>query len=135
MPYIGSASVCSPCYGAEYKNTFYAIAMWSLPIAANRIVDGNKLLELRRMAISDDAPRNTASKMLSWMRKDIKKIRPDIIRLISYQDTGAHHGTIYKASNWVIERESEYISWDKHRTRPGQLEQSTANKIRWGITT
>jgi len=133
MPEIMAWNVCNPCYAAEYKNNIYAIAMWSLPIAANRIKHGDKCLELRRMAISPDAPRYTASRMLSIMAKIIKKTMPHIYRLISYQDTGVHTGTIYKAAGWNIERQSEYISWNNHTKRPGRIEQSYSPKIRWGL--
>ena len=49
-------------------------------------------------AIASDAPKYTATRMLSIMVKRIKKEFPDIVRLISYQDTEVHKGTIYKAA-------------------------------------
>ena len=116
------------CYGAEYLNNFYAVAWWSKPIA--REYSGKGYFELRRMAISDDSPKNTASRFLSWMRKDIQKRKPDIVKLISYQDTDVHNGTIYKASGWVIGGEKNNIGtgWN---TRKRSVMQSTSNKIRW----
>lgn len=131
MPKIDAYAVCKPCFAALYENRFYAIAMWSLPIAANRIKNGNFCLELRRMAIASDAPQNTASRMLAIMKNYIYKNRPDIIRLLSYQDTGVHSGTIYKASGWSAVRTSEYVTWGNHSKRPGRIEQSTAPKVRW----
>jgi hypothetical protein len=91
------------------------------------------LLELRRMAINETAPKNTASRMLFYMRKDIKKRFPEIARLISYQDTEAHLGTIYKASNWtLINTMSTEVDWaasGRQRNKP----QSNAPKVRWEI--
>ena len=84
MPRLDCYAVCKPCFAAEFENIFYAIAMWSLPIAANRLKNGKESLELRRMAIADDAPKNTASRMLKIMTMMIRKQRPDIKRLISY---------------------------------------------------
>jgi hypothetical protein len=123
--------MCVPSFAATFANSFYAVALWSLPIAANRLTDGYSCLELRRFAIAPDAPKNTASFMLSRMRKSIKYEMPDIKRLISYQDTGAHQGTIYKAAGWSAVGKSEYISWEHHSKRPGSVEQSTADKVRW----
>lgn len=131
MPYIGSPSMCKPCFAAEYDGIIYAVAMWSLPIAANRIKDGFNCLELRRMAISPEAPKNTASRMLKIMTMQIKKLMPHIKRLLSYQDTEVHNGTIYKAAGWEIARVSKFVSWDEHSKRPGKIEQSKAEKVRW----
>jgi hypothetical protein len=131
MPKLDCFNICAPCFAAEYKNKFYAIAMWSLPIAANRLKDGQFCLELRRMAISDDAPKNTASRMISIMARIIKKERPDIKRLLSYQDTGAHSGIIYAASGWKPVLKSDFVSWDSHSKRPGKIDQSESPKIRW----
>jgi len=88
------------CFVAEADAIAYAVAIWSSPIAGNRMNDSHQILELRRMAIADNAPRNTASWMLSKMKKLIQQSMPHIRKLISYQDTETHLGTIYKASNW-----------------------------------
>ena len=124
------------CFGAEYKNVFFACAIWTDPIA--RLFNGRGFLELRRMAISPDAPRNTASRMLSVMAKTISKEMPDIIKLISYQDTEVHRGTIYKASGWSVSEKTKggsachnvKQSW-KMPNRVRDESQSTAFKVRW----
>lgn len=119
------------CYAAKYEGVYFAVAIWSSPIAGNRFHNAWTLLELRRMAICERAPKNTASRMLSYMRKDINKQFPEIKRLISYQDTEAHAGTIYKASGWqLINTMSTQVNWatnGRQRTRP----QSHAPKVRW----
>ena len=116
------------CFLAYSGVVNYAVAIWSTPVAANRFKDGNKLLELRRMAIAPEAPFNTASWMLSRMIKIIKQKFPDIIKLISYQDTEVHLGTIYKASNWYVGAQTQFVSWNnRERNKP----QSQAAKIRW----
>tara|TARA_A100000171_G_C2057876_1_gene108429 strand:- start:17 stop:592 length:576 start_codon:yes stop_codon:yes gene_type:complete len=118
------------CYVAEFDDIAYATGIWSSPVAANRMKDGQTYLELRRMAIADDAPKNTASRMISIMRKDIQKSLPHIKTLISYQDTEVHSGTIYKASGWIDTRTSKGVSWtNKNRSR--NKEQSLADKVRW----
>jgi len=121
------------CYVFEHDEIAYAVAIWSSPIAANRMKDGERLLELRRMAIASDAPKNTASRMLSLMRNKIKQKFPDLLRLVSYQDTEVHKGTIYKASGWSIahsqENATDWTTSKRKRTKA----QSTAPKNRWEI--
>ena len=46
---------CKVCYGAIFENMFYAVAIWSHPNARN--LPQHTWLELRRMAISGDAPK------------------------------------------------------------------------------
>ena len=118
------------CFAAEFANVFYACAIWTRPIAANRMRDGDKLIELRRMAIAPDAPKNTATRFLSFMTRHIRTAQPDVIRLVSYQDTEHHTGTIYKASNWRPVTVSKNSDWTNHK-RPGAAAQSSAPKVRW----
>ena len=90
------------CYGAMHNGVAYAAAIWSSPVA--RMLNDGKTLELRRLAIAPDAPRNTASRMLAVMRRLISREMPHIDRLVSYQDTEVHTGGIYKASGWRATR-------------------------------
>lgn len=120
------------CYGAEYQAKWYAVAIWSTPVAANRFQNGNELLELRRMAIAPEAPRYTASWMLGVMVRLIKRKFPDIVKLISYQDTEVHKGIIYKASGWEASSVSKGISWTTSK-RKRNTEQTMASKIRWEL--
>lgn len=120
------------CYCAEHEGMIYAVAIWSTPVAANRLKNGNNLLELRRMAVADDAPKYTASWMIGKMIKRIKQDFKDIERLISYQDTEVHKGTIYKATNWKKENECDGMSWTTNN-RKRNKEQTLAKKIRWGF--
>lgn len=118
------------CYGAFFQKECVAVGIWSSPIAENRMKDGKSTLELRRLAISPEAPKYTASRMLSIMRKAIQRKFPNITKLISYQDTEVHQGTIYKASGWHIEAEVPYRSWSE-TGRKRNPSQSTARKVRW----
>lgn len=118
------------CFGAQYDYSWYAVGIWSSPVAQNRFKDGKQILELRRLAICKNAPKNTASRIIKIMIKEIKKRFPDIKKLISYQDTEVHKGTIYKASNWKIGSENKGISWTT-KIRKRNKEQTLAKKIRW----
>lgn len=116
------------CYGASYMGVWIACAIWSSPV--NQNFDIEKTLELRRMAISNLCPKNTATNLISRMIKDIDKRFPLVTKLISYQDTEVHLGTIYKAANWFIDAETKFNTWGKSRKR--SADQSKADKIRWG---
>lgn len=120
------------CFAAEYANHYYASAIWTRPIAANRMTDGDLLIELRRMAINNNSPKNTASRFLAWMTRQIRKAQPDVIRLVSYQDTEHHAGTIYKAAGWKAKTISNNSDWTTHK-RAGAAAQSSAPKVRWEL--
>ncbi len=119
---------CRIAYGAEYENLYYAVAVWCRPIA--RLLPQTTWLELQRLAIAPDAPRNTASRLLGWMARDIRKRFPDVVRLISYQDTEVHTGGIYLAAGWTAQPEGKFSPWDDG-PRARNAAQSTANKVRW----
>lgn len=118
------------CFAAEFKGNYYAVGIWSSPVAQNRFKDGKTMLELRRLAICDECPKNTASRMIKMMIKKIRLKFPEIKRLISYQDTDVHKGTIYSASNWKNSSESVGVSWTT-KNRKRNPDQTTAKKIRW----
>jgi hypothetical protein len=122
-------------YIAEFDGVAYAVAMWSNPVA--RLLPQLAWLELRRLAIADDAPKNTASRFIAWMVRDIRKRFPGVERLISYQDCESHKGTIYKASGW---RQAEGYKgrkrgWESSkgggRQRAGRTNQAVSVRMRW----
>lgn len=83
---------------AHHQHTCFGAALWHNPSARGL---PNEWLELRRLAIPDDAPPHTASWMLGAMAKWVRANLPEVPRLISYQDTDVHTGTIYKAAGWT----------------------------------
>lgn len=117
------------CYGAIFKQQWFAVAIWSSPVNQNFNLE--ETLELRRMAIASQSPKNTASRMLGIMVKLLRRRFPLIKRLISYQDTEVHKGIIYKASGWTIGGITKYQPWNKSRSRA--VSQSKADKIRWEL--
>lgn len=134
LPLIG-ASMFRVCYVAYFGELYYATAAWSNPVA--RMLPQRTWLELRRMAICDSAPKNTASRMIGWMIRDIHKRFPEVEMLISYQDCNSHSGTIYKASGW--HRAEGYISRTKGWAaggggaayRTNRTNQNVAPRMRW----
>jgi|TARA_R100001460_G_scaffold315_1_gene1601 hypothetical protein len=118
------------CYVFKYKEAIIGVGIWSSPVASNRFKKSSSMLELRRMALSNVCPKNTASFTISKMIKEIKIKFEDITRLISYQDKDVHNGTIYKASNWFVASEVPLLEWNT-KTRKRNKLQSNSKKIRW----
>lgn len=116
----------------------YAVALWNNPSA--RTLPGH-WLELRRMACAPDAPKFTASRFLGLMAQWFKVHCPEREKLISYQDTAVHLGTIYKAAGWIAEYESQPRIRDRSKPRVGTnrmyrsningVEADAVAKIRW----
>jgi hypothetical protein len=137
LPKIG-ASQFRVCYGAVFDENLYAVASWSNPVA--RLLPQQTWLELRRMAIVDAAPKNTASRMIGWMVRDIRRRFPEVARLISYQDCNTHTGTIYRASGWkpaenYISRVRGWAAGSGGATyRAGRADQSLAPRMRWELS-
>ena len=97
-------------FRAKYKNTTVAVALWNNPSTRSL---PNNWLELRRLACSPNSPHNTCSRFISFMVNFFKNEHKNIEKLISYQDTAVHTGTIYKASNWFI----DFIGIERERDR------------------
>ena len=119
------------CYGAEFDGVFYTSAIWSNPCARN--LPQQTWLELRRFAISPDAPKFTASRVLAVMTRLVRRIRPDVVTLVSYQDIEAHTGTIYRASGWRPTTINTDGNWTRvKRDRPAA--QRPGAKQRWELS-
>lgn len=124
-------------FAAKCGDDAYAGALWHNPSARGLPQDW---LELRRLACSPDAPHCTASWMLAAMAKWIKANMPTP-RLISYQDTAVHKGTIYKAAGWTDAYVSQPRTRDRSSRRAGTTRAyrtnlngeapATAAKVRW----
>ena len=66
---------------------------------AAKYADGGRLLELRRFVLCDEAPRNSESRALSVMFRELR--RAGYTRILSYADPmHGHTGIIYKATGF-----------------------------------
>lgn len=119
---------CRVAYTAEHDGLFFATAIWTNPLSHK--LPQMAWLELNRMAVAPDAPKNTASRMLAWMARDIRQRLPGVERLISYQDTEVHTGCIYRAAGWEATRLSEVDSWGRP-SRARSKSQTESPKQRW----
>jgi hypothetical protein len=124
----------SVAYAAEFRGRYFAVAMWSQPIIRS-LCDG-KTIELRRLAICHECPKNTASRMLSICRKMVRRKFPHMRKAVSYLAIDVHEGTIYKASGW---RPVGKITAARPQRLPGSPQRATgplqtdSRKQRWEI--
>lgn len=82
-------------------NKTIGVAIYGKPI--NRHENATDALELRRLALIDETPKNTESfflaKTLKWLEKNTK-----YTHVLTYADPNqGHRGTIYKASNFEFD--------------------------------
>jgi hypothetical protein len=119
-------------YGASFEGIYYAAAIWTRPVAANILRNGDAALELRRFAIAPDAPKNTASRMLAVMTRLVRRRFPDVVRLLSYQATDVHAGTIYRAAGWTpTVNEWRDNGWHQDWSHRRPATQNASPKVRW----
>ena len=112
-------------FRGHFQDRTYAVALWNNP--SGRCLPRH-WRELRRMACSQDSPRNTASRFLAWMVRWFKQHEPECEKLISYQDTSVHKGTIYKAAGWIPAHTTTDRVRDRSKPRAG-----TQRMYRWNI--
>jgi hypothetical protein len=75
--------------------------------------------------------------MARWFTEN----EPSVDRLISYQDTAVHEGTIYKAAGWVIGSKGVTRLRDRSKARAGSsrmyrtsingIDADMSRKVRW----
>jgi hypothetical protein len=130
LPEIKNWQSLTVCFGAVFNRRIYAVALLGPPVA--RAFNNSGTIELRRMAVSKDAPKNTCSRMLRIVILLIKKTMPHINRVISYQDSDVHTGVIYKAAGWAIGRitKPEEVRWGKGGRKRNAIV-APGMKIRW----
>lgn len=87
------------CYTAEFAGLYYAVAIWTNPSSPK--LPQLAWLMLKRWAIAPDAPKNTGSRMESWMVRDVRRRFPEVTTLVSYSDADTHDGAIYRACGWT----------------------------------
>ncbi len=133
LPRIGDPPGCSDafdCFAAEHDGLIYAVAIWSHPVS--RSLPQDTWLELRRLAVAPDAPRNTPSRMLAVMARLLRKSFPILKVLMSYHDMGVHTGAIYRAAGWKPTIVKKATSWTNAvRMRPN--DQAFSDKQRWEL--
>jgi len=89
--------------------------VWGKPVA--RMEDQEDTVELLRFWTSNCTPKNTESKALGMMMREMEEKGYD--RMIAYASSGENHqGTIYKATNWELSKEfSRSATWENRSDR------------------
>ena len=102
-------------FAAHFDEYIYAVALWNNPSARTL---PHHWIELRRMAVSPDAPHCTASWFLGAMHRWFRDNKPHHEVMISYQDEDVHLGTIYRAAGWCPTHRTKARVRDRSKLRP-----------------
>lgn len=94
-----------------------------------------KLMELNRLVVNDNLPKNT----LSYFVSQSLNMLPKPLVLVSYADTSKnHHGYIYQATNWIytglsVEFKDYYIRGMEHLHNGTIMDMSRGkeNRVQW----
>jgi len=96
-------------FGVFYKNKLEGVLQYGASMDKSKIIGlvkdtkWNNFLELNRMALTDNLPKNAESRSIAITCKLIKKHAPDIDWIISFADgTQCGDGTIYRASGFLL---------------------------------
>jgi len=131
-----SRSAVRVCYGADFDGFYYAVAMWTNPSSPK--LPQLAWLMLSRWAIAPDAPKNTGTRMESWMVRDVRRRFPEVTTLVSYSDADTHDGAIYKACNWIegetTTRKASSRNWHNRERARQQLNRVAERVTRWTKT-
>jgi hypothetical protein len=94
----------SQCFRVEFEGKLVGgVVFGSLSTTAwKRFADSEeKVMELRRLVLLDEAGRNSESRVVGWCLRWLKKHAPAIEIVVSYADPAhGHSGVIYRASNF-----------------------------------
>jgi hypothetical protein len=93
-------------FGVYFDNFIQGAISYGIPNAKN--IKGyydkntqNEFMELTRLALSDNLPKNSESRVIAISLKLLKRAEPKLKGIITYADTAyGHTGIIYKASNF-----------------------------------
>lgn len=118
------------CYAAEAGHVLYAVAVWTNPSSPK--LPQLEWLMLKRFAIASDRPKNTASRMMGWMIRDVRQKFPAVTTLVSYSDPSTHDGTIYLATGWRRDTETRRagVRWH-NRSREHTANDPCRSVVRW----
>lgn len=96
-----------PCYGLVWEGNLIGVLMFSIPVSENVRAQifgekrKNEVIELHRLHIQDNTPKNTESWFIGKCLRFLKRDFPYINAVISFADPAyGHDGTIYKATNF-----------------------------------
>jgi hypothetical protein len=98
------------CFRVDYCDTLVGAVMYGQMSTTAWKKFGNfehEVLELRRLVLVDECPKNSESRVVGWTLRHVRKSMPGVNVVVSYADPHhGHSGVIYKASNFKYLGES-----------------------------
>ena len=98
------------CFRVDYLDTLVgAVVYGQMSTTAWKKFSASEadVLELRRLVLVDECPKNSESRVVGWTLRHIRKSIPGVSVVVSYADPHhGHTGVIYKASNFEYLGES-----------------------------
>jgi hypothetical protein len=95
--------------GAYYHGSLGGVLQFGPPMVRDHLIDlvegtgWNEMLELNRMAFTDDMPTHSGSRILGITFRLFKKHAPHVKWVVSFADaTRCGDGAVYRASNFVL---------------------------------
>ncbi|MBC7106845.1 MAG: hypothetical protein H5T97_13010 [Firmicutes bacterium] len=115
--------------GVWHGDRLVGVMLFGRPSA--RLEDQRGTLELTRMVLLDECPRNSESRALGLAARWIRRRMPEIRRLISYADPArGHKGTVYLAAGWRFVGRTSGGRWSCP-SRPGRRDASPGPKLKF----
>lgn len=98
--YLGALNAADICFAGWADDVLVACQVWRWPSARMLPSDGS-MLELSRWCLTPAAGKNAGSRMMGWVARQIRRLRPGVALGVSYHDPERHDGALYRASGWV----------------------------------
>jgi hypothetical protein len=96
----------SACFAVEYKGSLVGAVLYGQmsTTAWKRFGEGEQeVLELRRLVMLDECPKNSESRIVGWTIRWVRRNCPNVKVIVSYADPNhGHTGIIYKAANFNL---------------------------------
>tara|TARA_R100000479_G_C6360852_1_gene192975 strand:+ start:351 stop:1061 length:711 start_codon:yes stop_codon:yes gene_type:complete len=96
-------------FGIFYNNKLEGVLQYGNPMDKNKTIGlvkntkWNNFIELNRMALTDNLPKNAESRSIAISIKLLKKYAPHLDWILTYADgTQCGDGTIYRASGFLL---------------------------------
>lgn len=96
-------------FGIFYNNKLEGVLQYGNPMDKNKTIGlvkntkWNNFIELNRMALTDNLPKNAESRSIAITIKLLKKYAPHLDWILTYADgTQCGDGTIYRASGFLL---------------------------------
>ncbi len=116
----------------EIRDDCQRIGAMILGRPAPRQIDCDRILELTRAYLIDEAPPNVESHSLALMRRHVRTWLPNIRLMLAYSDPSVgHEGKIYEADGWAQFGKTTSKSGYGWRSRPNRRDDPVTPKLRW----